>query len=179
VAVVIIILNKVYGFTPDRPEALPAPQANAMAAVIKGIMAAKGAPWLLYGIGAMIAIIMELLGISPLAFALGMYIPLSLNTPILIGALVAHFVQKSAGKDAALGRARRERGTLIASGFIAGGALMGVLGAVLKYIESETGTHFLPDFHNEGVFGNWLSLVMLGALCIYVYVDAKRAKKEV
>jgi putative OPT family oligopeptide transporter len=178
VAVVIIILNKVYGFTPDRPEALPAPQANAMAAVIKGIMAAKGAPWLLYGIGAVIAILMELLGISPLAFALGMYIPLSLNTPILIGALVAHFVQKSAGKDAALGRARRERGTLIASGFIAGGALMGVLGAVIKYIESETGVHVLPDFHNEGIFGNWLSLVMLGALCIYVYVDARRAKKE-
>jgi len=178
VAVVIIILNKVYGFTPDRPDALPAPQANAMAAVIKGIMAAKGAPWLLYGIGAVIALLMEFLGISPLAFALGMYIPLSLNTPILIGALVAHFVQKSAGKDEALARARRERGTLIASGFIAGGALLGVLGAVIKYIESETGMHILPDFANEGAFGNWLGLGMLAALCIYVYIDAKRAKKE-
>lgn len=180
VAFVIIMLNKVYGFTPtvEHPKPLPAPQANAMAAVIKGIMAAKGAPWLLYGIGAVIAILMEMLGIAPLAFALGMYIPLSLNTPILIGALVAHFVQKSAGKDEALGRARRERGTLIASGFIAGGALMGVFGAVLKWVETEQAITILPDFHNEGAFGNWLGLVMLAALCIYVYVDAKRAKKE-
>jgi putative OPT family oligopeptide transporter len=179
VAFVITMLNKVYGFTPDRPEALPAPQANAMAAVIKGIMAAKGAPWLLYGIGAVIAVLMEMLGIAPLAFALGMYIPLSLNTPILIGALVAHYVQKSAGKDEALGRARRERGTLIASGFIAGGALMGVLGAVIKWIETEKSIHILPDFANDGAFGNWLGLIMLAALCIYVYVDAKRAQKEV
>jgi len=107
-----------------------------------------------------------------------MYIPLSLNTPILIGALVAHFVQKSAGRDEALGRARRERGTLIASGFIAGGALMGVLGAVIKWIETEKAITILPDFHNEGAFGNWLGIAMLAALCIYVYVDAKRAKKE-
>ncbi len=178
VAFVIVMLNKVYGFTPDRPNALPAPQANAMAAVIKGIMAARGAPWLLYGIGAVIAVLMEMMGIAPLAFALGMYIPLSLNTPILVGALVAHFVQKSAGKDEALGRARRERGTLIASGFIAGGALMGVLGAVIKWIESEKAITILPDFHNEGAFGNWLGLAMLAALCIYVYVDAKRARKE-
>jgi len=180
VAGVIIMLNKVYGFvpSPEHPKPLPAPQANAMAAVIKGIMAAKGAPWLLYGIGAVIAVLMQMLGIAPLAFALGMYIPLSLNTPILVGALVAHYVQKSAGKDEALGRSRRERGTLIASGFIAGGALMGVFGAVLKYIETETGAKILPDFANEGNFGNWLGLVMLALLCLYVYVDSKRAKKE-
>ncbi len=180
VAFVIIMLNKVYGFTPtpEHPKPLPAPQANAMAAVIKGIMAAKGAPWLFYGIGAVIAVLMEMLGIAPLAFALGMYIPLSLNLPILIGALVAHYVVKSGGKDEALGRSRRERGTLIASGFIAGGALMGVLGAVIKWIESEKGIHILPDLANEGAFGNWLGLAMLAALCIYVYVDAKRAKKE-
>jgi putative OPT family oligopeptide transporter len=180
VAFVIILLNKVYGFVPSEmhPRPLPAPQANAMAAVIKGIMAAKGAPWLLYGIGAIIAVLMELLGIAPLAFALGMYIPLSLNTPILVGAIVAHLVQRSAKKDEALGNARRERGTLIASGFIAGGALMGVFGAVLKYIESETGAKILPDLANDGAFGNWLGLAMLLALCIYVYWDAKRAKIE-
>ena len=179
VAVVIILLNKVYGFVPsaEHPKPLPAPQANAMAAVIKGIMAAKEAPWMLYGIGAVIAVLMELLGIAPLAFALGMYIPLSLNTPILVGALVAHFVRRSAGSDEALANARRERGTLIASGFIAGGALMGVLGAVLKYVESETGQVILPDFANVGVFGNWLGLIMLAALCLYVYLDSKRAKK--
>lgn len=178
VAFVIVMLNKVYGFvpSPEHPNPLPAPQANAMAAVIKGIMASKGTPWLLYGIGAVIAVIMEMLGISPLAFALGMYIPLALNTPILLGALIAHFVKKSAKGNEALGDARREKGTLIASGFIAGGALMGVLGAVIKYIESETGATILPSFHNTGVFGNWLSLGMLVVLCIYVYVDARRAK---
>ncbi|HPQ81040.1 MAG TPA: oligopeptide transporter, OPT family [bacterium] len=180
VAAVIMLLNKVYGFVPSEahPRPLPAPQANAMAAVIKGIMAAKEAPWLLYGIGAIIALLMEFLGIAPLAFALGMYIPLSLNTPILVGAIVAHLVQRSARKDEALANARRERGTLIASGFIAGGALMGVLGAVIKYVESEMGVTILPDLANEGAFGNWLGLVMLGLLCIYVYWDSKRAKKE-
>lgn len=178
VAFVIVMLNKVYGFvpSPEHPNPLPAPQANAMAAVIKGIMASHGTPWLLYGIGAVIAIIMEMLGISPLAFALGMYIPLSLNAPILLGALIAHFVRKSAKGNEALGDARRERGTLIASGFIAGGALLGVLGAVIKYIESETGWYLLPSFHNVGGFGNWLSIVMLALITIYIYVDAKRAK---
>ena len=175
----IILLNKVYGFVPSalHPKPLPAPQANAMAAVIKGIMAAKGAPWMLYAIGAAIAVIMEFLEIAPLAFALGMYIPLSLNTPILIGAIVAHLVQRSARNDEALSNARRERGTLIASGFIAGGALMGVFGAVIKYFETEYSVHILPDFANDGVFGNWLGLAMLTALCIYTYVDALRAKK--
>lgn len=180
VAFVIIMLNKVYGFSPspEHPNPLPAPQANAMAAVIKGIMAAKGAPWLLYGIGAVIAILMEMLGIAPLAFALGMYIPLSLNMPILAGALISHWVKKSAGSDAKLSEARREKGTLIASGFIAGGALMGLLGAVIKYIESETGMHILPDFANEGIFGNWLSLIMLFVIGSYLFVSAKKAKSE-
>lgn len=180
VAFVVILLNKVYGFVPsaEHPRPLPAPQANAMAAVIKGMMSAQGAPWLLYGIGAIIAVLMSALGVAPLAFALGMYIPLSLNTPILIGALVAYFVQKSAGKDEKLANARRERGTLIASGFIAGGALMGVIGAVIKYIESETGRIILLDFDNVGVFGNWLSLFMLVVICAYVFVESRRAKKE-
>ena len=107
-----------------------------------------------------------------------MYIPLSLNTPILVGAIVAHLVKKSAAKNEALANARRERGTLIASGFIAGGALMGVAGAVIKYFETEHGVQILPDFANDGPFGNWLGLVMLGVLCIYTYMDAKRAKVE-
>ena len=181
VALVIMLLNKVYGFapTPEHTNPLPAPQANAMAAVIKGVMAAKGAPWMLYAIGAIIAIIVNMMGIAPLAFALGMYIPLSLNTPILVGAIIAKSVELSAKNDTELSNRRRERGTLIASGFIAGGALMGVLGAVIKYIESETGKTILYDFANEGSFGNWLSLAMLIVICIYVFVDATRAKKEV
>lgn len=181
VAAVIVMLNQVDGFivSPEHPKPLPAPQANAMAAIIKGIMAAKGAPWLLYGIGAVIAILMELLGISPLAFALGMYIPLSYNTPILLGAIIAMLVQKSAKGDEGLANARRERGTLIASGFIAGGALMGVIGALIRFIETNYEMKILPNFHNDGYFGNWLGAVMLAVICIYVYVDAKRAKKEI
>jgi len=180
VVLVIMLLNKVYGFspTPEHPNPLPAPQANAMAAVIKGVMAAKGAPWMLYAIGAVIAIIVNMLGIAPLAFALGMYIPLSLNVPLLVGALVAKWVEVSAKGDLDVANRRRERGTLIASGFIAGGALMGVLGAVIKYIESETGRNILYDFANDGVAGNWLSLAMLVVICLYVFYDAKRTKLE-
>lgn len=180
VALVIMLLNKVYGFapTPEHPNPLPAPQANAMAAVIKGVMAAKGAPWMLYAIGAIIAVVVNMMGIAPLAFALGMYIPLSLNTPILVGALVAKWVEMSAGPDTNLANRRRERGTLIASGFIAGGALLGVVGAVIKYIESETGRTILHDFANDGILGNWLSIIMLIVICMYVYIDATRAKNE-
>lgn len=180
VAAVIIMLNRVDGFVVSElhPKPLPAPQANAMAAIIKGVMSAQGAPWLLYGIGAVIAIIMELLGIAPLAFALGMYIPMAYNMPVLLGAIIAHFVQKSAKGDTGLANVRRERGTLIASGFIAGGALMGVIGSVIRFIETSYEVNILPSFHNDGVFGNWLGAVMLCVLCVYVYTDAKRAKKE-
>jgi putative OPT family oligopeptide transporter len=182
VAAVIVMLNQVDGFVVSEahPKPLPAPQANAMAAIIKGIMSAKGAPWLLYGIGAVLAILMELLGIAPLAFALGMYIPLSYNTPILLGAIISHLVIKSAKGNEGLVNARRERGTLIASGFIAGGALMGVLGAVIRFIETKYEIALLPSFHNsDTAFGNWLGAAMLAAVCIYVYLDAKRAKVEI
>ena len=120
---VILLLNKVYGFGPD--SVLAAPQANAMAAVIKTLMSDASAPWGLYIAGGFMAIILEILKISPLAFALGMYLPIHLNTPILVGGLVSHFVINSS-KDPAISNSRKERGTLIASGFIAGGALMGI-----------------------------------------------------
>jgi hypothetical protein len=100
--------------------------------------AAKGAPWLLYGIGAVIAVLMNMLGIAPLAFALGMYIPLSLNTPILVGAIVAHLVQRSAKKDEALANARRERGTLIASGFNTSNCSFATLGESLSILPEAT-----------------------------------------
>lgn len=180
VGIVIVILNKVYGFTPtpEHTHPLPAPQANAMAAVIKTLMTDAEVPWMLYGVGAILSILVNFLGISPLAFALGMYIPLSLNTPILVGAIIAHLVAKSAKNDVDLAARRKERGTLIASGFIAGGALMGVLGAVLNYITSETGVKILPSFNfAEGYGPNWLSLGVFVVLCVYLYWDAKRAKE--
>jgi len=130
---VIMILNKTYGFT--GPHALVAPQANAMAAVIEPLMSGQSAPWILYGFGALIAIILTLLKIPALAFALGMFIPLELNTPLLVGGAIAWFV-KSRSKDEKLNTARHEKGTLLASGFIAGGALMGVVAAIIKFFQN-------------------------------------------
>ncbi len=126
---VIMILNKTYGFTSGQ---LAAPQANAMAAVIEPLMSGVGAPWLLYGIGAVIAIILTLLNIPALAFALGMFIPLELNIPLIIGGAINWYVT-TRSKDASLNTERGEKGTLLASGFIAGGALMGVVSASMRF----------------------------------------------
>ena len=127
---VMLILNKTYGFVGEN--ALVAPQANAMAAVVKPMMNGGNAPWLLYGIGAMIAILLTVFKVPALAFCLGMFIPMELNLPLLVGGAVSWFVS-TRSKDKALNDARQEKGTLIASGFIAGGALMGVVSAILKF----------------------------------------------
>ena len=127
---VMLVLNKTYGFTGEG--ALVAPQANAMAAVIQPMMNGGSAPWLLYGIGAAIALILNFLKVPALAFCLGMFIPLDLNLPLLVGGAVSWFVS-TRSKDQALNTARTDKGTLIASGFIAGGALMGVVSAILKF----------------------------------------------
>lgn len=132
VAGVIMILNKAYGFTPDNSDVMAAPQARAMAAVIEPLMSGEGANWLLYGIGGIIAIILNFCGVSSLAFALGMFIPLQLNLPLIVGGLISWFVS-SRSKDEAVNRERNERGTLLASGFIAGGALMGVVSAGMQF----------------------------------------------
>ena len=126
---VMILLNHTYGFASGQ---LAAPQANAMAAVIDPLMNGVGAPWLLYGIGALIAIVLTVCKVPALPFALGMFIPIELNTPLLVGGFINWFVT-SRSKDAAVNKARGEKGTLIASGFIAGGALMGVVSALLRF----------------------------------------------
>ena len=132
---VMIILNKTYGFVGEN--ALVAPQANAMAAVIEPLMSGQGAPWMLYFAGAALALILNFMGVPVLAFALGMFIPLSLNTPLLVGGAIAWLVSRKREKDGEkaeeLAQARNEKGTLIASGFIAGGALMGVVSALIKF----------------------------------------------
>ena len=157
VAGVIMILNKTYGFTSG---ALAAPQANAMAAVIEPMMSGSGAPWLLYGIGAAIAIVLNFCGISALAFALGMFIPLELNLPLLVGGAINWFVN-TRSKDEALNALRTERGTLIASGFIAGGALMGVVSAALNYLEF--------SFDYSAWWSNSLSEILsLGMYCMLI-----------
>ena len=127
---VMLILNKTYGFTGEG--ALVAPQANAMAAVIQPMMNGGQAPWLLYGIGAALAIILNFCKVPALAFCLGMFIPIDLNLPLLVGGAISWFVS-TRSKDEAVNNARQEKGTLIASGFIAGGALMGVVSAILRF----------------------------------------------
>lgn len=129
---VIMILQKVYGFTPDNADVMAAPQARAMAGVIEPLMSGEGAPWLLYGIGALISLALNFFGIPALAFALGMFIPLQLNLPLIVGGAINWFVG-SRTKDEKVNNARIEKGTLLASGFIAGGALMGVASAALQF----------------------------------------------
>jgi putative OPT family oligopeptide transporter len=178
-SLVIVMLAKVYGFAPSpaHPNALPAPQANAMAAVIQGIMLEGHAPWFLYAIGAAIALLMELVGVAPLAFALGMYLPFDITAPMLVGALVSTAVQRST-KQKKLSERRNARGTLIASGLIAGGALMGVIGAFFEWFGGEViGRSIVPKFGNDGAFGNWLGIAMLLLLCGYIYWDARRVEE--
>lgn len=168
---VIMVLNKTYGFTGE--SAMVAPQANAMAAVIEPMMSGQPAPWMLYAAGAFLSLILTMIGVPALAFSLGMFIPLQLNTPLLLGGIIAHFVGKRS-KDEDLNQARRERGTLIASGFIAGGALMGVISAIM----ANFGLNFVNKEWFESHTSEALALVMLIILCTYFIWEALRAKKE-
>jgi putative OPT family oligopeptide transporter len=183
VTAVILLFAKVYGYVPGpaHPHPVAAPQANAMAAVIGSVMASDAAtqtPWFLYGLGAVVAVVVQMLGISSLAFALGMYLPIDLNTPILAGAIVAWLVQRPSG-DAARDRARSNRGTLIASGFIAGGALAGVFDAIVKWLEESFGWTLTVDVAKTAgwsdVTFNWLGLGVFLALGAFIYIDARRA----
>ncbi len=171
---VIMILNETYGFTPDNTDTMAAPQARAMAAVIEPLMMGQGAPWLLYGIGAVIALIINACGISALAFALGMFIPLQLNLPLLVGGGIQHFVTHRS-KDAQVNAARGERGTLLASGFIAGGALMGVVSAGLTF----AGVDWVIGDGSWAAssWGQILSLVAYIVIIVFLAKTALQAKK--
>ncbi len=170
---VIMILNEAYGFTPDNSDVMAAPQARAMAAVIEPLMMGQGAPWLLYGIGAVIALILNAVGISSLAFALGMFIPLQLNLPLLVGGAVQHYVTHRS-QDAQVNAARGERGTLIASGFIAGGALMGVVSAGLTF--GGVNWSIADGAWATSFWGQILSLVAYCLIIVYVAKAAMKAK---
>jgi len=179
VTAVMFLLAKVYGFTPSEAHKnpLPAPQANAMAAVVKSVMEKAQAPWLLYIIGGVFAIIVEMIGVSPLAFALGMYLPLELNSPIIIGAIVAYLVKRSS-KDDKLTKKRYEKGLLIASGLIAGGAIAVVMDALVKFLQEKLKTTIIPDLSNTSAFGNWLGLCLFLLLCVCIYADSCRIKDK-
>ncbi|MDE6288549.1 MAG: OPT/YSL family transporter [Muribaculaceae bacterium] len=169
VGAVILMLNNVYGFTGET--ALAAPQANAMAKVLEPMMMGGETPWILYIIGAILALILNWLGIPALAFCLGMFLPLHLNTPMLVGGLVSWFVSRSS-KDKEVAKARGDRGTLVASGLIAGGALFGVFAAITIMCGvpvPENGMEFTPQV---------LGLVAYALLIGYLYFSSVRARKD-
>lgn len=165
---VIIILNKTYGFSGEN--ALVAPQANAMAAVIEPLMMGQGAPWLLYGVGAMLALLLNILGVPVLAFALGMFIPLELNTPLVVGGFISWLMTRT--KDTDLAQRRQEKGTLIASGFIAGGALMGVVSAAIRFAGADW---YLTDWA-QSAGAEWLGVGAYAALIAYFVIASRRVK---
>jgi putative OPT family oligopeptide transporter len=176
---VILVLNKSFGFKGEH--AMVAPQANAMAAVIQPLMSNVSAPWVLYAVGAIIALILLMIKIPPLAFALGMYIPQELNVPLVFGGLVAWWVT-SRSKNEKLNNARFSRGTLIASGFIAGGSLFGVLSAFLKFFDQEVWNFGYAGWYAtswaESNKGEITGLIMFVLLASYALWDSMRAKEE-
>jgi putative OPT family oligopeptide transporter len=168
---VILLLNQTYGF--KGPTAFAAPQANAMAAVIQPLMSNTPAPWTLYLVGALITVMLLLVGIPPLAFALGMYIPQELNLPLLIGGLVAWWVT-SRSTNAKVNNARFSRGTLIASGFIAGGSLFGVIAAFLRFGDINLAIPGWAETHA----GEFVGLAAFLLLFLYMIWDTMRAKPD-
>lgn len=166
---VMIVLNKTYGFVGE--DALVAPQANAMAAVIDPLMMGGDTPWLLYIVGAILALLLNWLGVPALPFSLGMFIPLQLNTPLLVGGIISWFVS-TRSKNAEVNKARNERGTLLASGFIAGGALMGVVSAGMVFFGFDY-KHGLSE-----VATNWLAVAMYIALIVYLTISCLKAKND-
>ena len=176
VAGVMIIMNQTYGFTEEAAAALGqsaplvAPQANAMAAVIKPLMTGGATPWLLYGIGALIALVLTFIKLPALPFALGMFIPMELNAPLVVGGLVAWAVNRH--KDAEQAKANNNRGTLIASGFIAGGALMGVVSAIIAFL----GVDLMIQWPEGSMVPIYLGILMYAAIITYFIWHSRKAK---
>ena len=170
VAGVMIVLDKTYGFNSGQ---LAAPQANAMAAVIKPLMSGQGAPWILYGIGAVLALVLDRCKVPALAFSLGMFIPIQLNIPLIIGGAVNWYVT-TRSKDEQINKLRADKGTLIASGFIAGGALMGVVSALIKFF----GIEFDHAEWWQNHLSELLALVAYIALILYFITATKVSGKD-
>jgi putative OPT family oligopeptide transporter len=201
VALTVLLIHKAYGHVDAatgkfisgfmNTAVVPAPQANLFATILGGIFDKAPVTWLLYSVGLVLSVLLVMMGIPPLAFAIGMYLPLQINTPLWIGGLISNWVEKSS-KDKVVSEARVQRGTLLASGFIAGGALAGVLGAVLQLVKTgvpdpETPGQFLAigqiiefprmlHFDPELPIAQILSIALFVGLCIFLYVDSKRAK---
>ena len=168
---VIMVLSRVYGYDADNG-GLVAPQANAMAAIVQPLMSGQGTPWILYIVGAVLALILDMIGIPALAFSLGMFIPLALNIPLLIGGAIAWLVG-SRSKDNEVNTARKNKGTLLASGLLAGAAIMGVVSAILKFAGVDIAT---TEAYANSPWPGILAIVAYVALCAYLILHA--LKKE-
>ncbi|MBO4482025.1 MAG: oligopeptide transporter, OPT family [Bacteroidales bacterium] len=173
VGAVIILLSKTYGYGAN---GLVAPQANAMAAIVEPLMSGQGAPWILYIVGAVIALLLDMIGIPALAFSLGMFIPLQLNIPLLVGGAIAWYVG-SRSKDPEVNKMRKDKGTLLASGLLAGAAIFGVISAILastgvdKYLS-------MPEKYVQSPWAGICAIVMYVALCAYLILHSMSVKKE-
>jgi putative OPT family oligopeptide transporter len=200
VALTVLLIHRAYGHTDAATgqfitgfldPRVPAPQANLFATILSGIFDKAPVTWLLYSVGLVLSVLLFMMGIPPLAFAIGMYLPLQINTPLFVGGLISHWVGKSS-KDAKVSEARSNRGTLLASGFIAGGALAGVLGALLNLVKTGAADPAVPGeflsvaqvieipgrmgFDPNVDAAQIISLVCFVGLCLYLYYDARRAK---
>lgn len=179
----IILLAKAFQFgeaTPgDLRQVLVAPQASALKAVLSGFMSGQPAPYVLFGLGAMVTVVLEMLGLSSMVFALGIYLPLQLTTPILAGGFLSHFVNKRSEKTGGdYGKAIRERGIVIAGGLMAGDALGGVIGAALRVVPHFQEEWIQTPFYNNIPVSQTLSALGFVALCIYTYLTSMRREKS-
>jgi putative OPT family oligopeptide transporter len=181
-ALTIMLLAKTFQFGEAAPGdarvVLAAPQASIMKALVEGFMSQQPIAYILFGTGAMIAVVMEMLGVPALIFALGMYLPLELNTPALVGGFLAHRIglrSERAGGDR--GRSMRERGVVIASGLMAGGALGGVLGAATRLIPGFSEDWIKTPFYGDDAISQTVSAVAFLALCVYVWRAALSEKR--
>jgi putative OPT family oligopeptide transporter len=159
---------------------VPAPQASAMQAILEGVFGTTAMPlrWYFFGLGVVLSLILRILNVPALGFALGMYLPIELNTPLLLGGILAHLVnRKKAGDTEAIAKARENRGVLIASGLMAGGAIMGVIAALVK-MRWHDGFPILSELAAEGAKGEWIAIAALAALCTYVVVSSRKAQAE-
>ncbi|MFP5245279.1 MAG: OPT/YSL family transporter, partial [Thermoanaerobaculia bacterium] len=181
VGLTIVMLARVFQFGEAAPGdtrvVLAAPQASIMQALVEGFMNRQPIAYILFAAGAFIAVAMEMLGVPALIFALGMYLPLELNTPALVGGWLSHLVGKRSNKTGgATGRTIRERGVIIASGLMAGGALGGVLGASLRLTKWYSEDRITTPWYSHDAASQIISLTLFIGLCIYIWVDSTRKK---
>jgi putative OPT family oligopeptide transporter len=175
----IVMLAKAFQFGEaalgDTRAILAAPQASIMKALVQGFMSQQPVAYILFGAGAMIAVCMEMVRVPALTFALGMYLPLELNTPALVGGFFAHLIdKKSEAAGGARGKTMRERGVVIASGFMAGGALGGVLGAALRLLPWYAEDRIRTPFYDHEWISQTVSIVLFAGLCAYLWIDSTR-----